>query len=162
MEELHELEARISQALHRIQAGMGAMNRPVAGQGPEDFARLEAALDEEQTANAQLEERIRTLKGKLERAKEEQAAEAERHREGMGRLDGELQGLQEANAELRDASEQLRRAAEEGVSDPELINRAMKAELEALTASRAAEIAEIDAILAEFRPVLEAGQEEAQ
>ncbi|MGZ9810048.1 hypothetical protein ACXN5S_06250 [Pseudoroseicyclus sp. H15] len=154
MDDLHELEARISEALRRIRAGMGGMSRPVEGQGPEDFARLEEALDEEKLVNAQLNERVRALKTKLDGATAAQEEEAARHRETVGRLDGEMQALQEANAELRDASAQLRRSAEEGVSDPELINRAMQAELEAMSAARAAEIAEIDAILAEFRPVL--------
>ncbi|WP_373356555.1 hypothetical protein [Pseudoroseicyclus sp. CXY001] len=177
MEELQQYEARISEALGRIRVGMGALRRPAPGQGPADFERLEVALDEEKTANAQLGERVRALKARLEaaeaakaeaEAKAGRAASAEGsepadqadHREALGRLDAELRRLQEANAGLRDASAELRAAAEAGAVDPALIDQAMKAELEALTAARAAEIAEIDAILAEFRPLLgdEAGE----
>ena len=66
----------------------------------------------------------------------------------MAALDRDLQGLRAATRQLRDSNAALREANAEGVGEAELINAAMKAELEALRASRAAEVAEADAILA--------------
>jgi len=48
----------------------------------------------------------------------------------------------------------LRTANEAGVGEPHLINKAMMAELEALRASRATDVAEADAILGALTPLV--------
>jgi DNA repair exonuclease SbcCD ATPase subunit len=167
MSELPQLETRITAALDRIKTGLDGLSvpEPVAVSEPEvvgpdvdalatQVAELGAKLDEEQTANAQLEERVKLLKdrqdGKL--AKLESNVDAGRAR--SARMDRELQRLRQVNAELRDINVQLREAVSDGVSEPHLVNKAMLAELEALRATRAADAAEMDAILQELTPII--------
>ena len=82
--------------------------------------------------------------------------EIEAQTKTMARLDMDLQRLREANDRLRDSNAALRAANEEGVGAPDLINKAMLAELEALRAARATEAAEAGAILSRLQPLLAA------
>ncbi|SLN12191.1 hypothetical protein [Pseudooctadecabacter jejudonensis] len=170
MSELAQLESRLSEALARIRAGVDKMDAAETSEAPQEVtpdgtaevaeaeakvAELTAKLNDEVTANAQLEERVKLLKerqdGKL--AELEAAVEAARGR--AARMDRELQRLRQVNAELRDNNSQLREAVTQGVSEPHLVNKAMMAELDALRATRAADAAEMDAILEELRPIVE-------
>ncbi|GGL62423.1 hypothetical protein [Wenxinia marina] len=155
--DISDLERRITAALDRIRRGIDAIPEPAPAPeiSAEDHAALSQRLEEERTANAQLEERVRVLKerqeGRIAALEREVAAERER----AGRLDGDLQALRQANAELSDTVAQLRGALEEGLDDPALVNRAILAELEGLKAARAADRTEIEEILAELRPIIE-------
>lgn len=161
MSELPELETRIMAALERIKAGVGAQNAPEPTSDV-DTSALEAQvseltnkLDEEQTANAQLEERVKLLKERQDGKLAELESNVDAGRARSSRMDRELQRLRQVNAELRDINGQLREALSEGVSEPHLVNKAMLAELEALRATRAADAAEMDAILEELTPIIE-------
>ncbi len=64
MSDISDLESRITTALDRIGRGLDALGpKPDAGQDAE-IATLKVALEEEKTANAQLEERVRAIKEK--------------------------------------------------------------------------------------------------
>jgi predicted nucleic acid-binding Zn-ribbon protein len=152
-----DFDIRIAAALDRIRAGldgMGAIGAAAPVGDGRDVQDLRAALDEERTASAQLQERVRLLKDRqdsrmhqLEQAlADEQAARAA--------LDGDLQALRESNADLRDLVAALRQAVSAGVSAPELVNRAAIAELESLRATRAADRAELAAVIAELEPLI--------
>ena len=65
-----------------------------------------------------------------------------------------LRRMKRLTRNIRANNEQLRAAAEAGVTDPALINESLKAELESLKATRDAELIETDAILAGLRPML--------
>lgn len=89
MSELEELQGRIAAAMERIGAGLGALEaaQPEGAEGAgEDLAQ---ALDEERIANAQLEERLKKLKGELDAVKEAAPAEAG----GMSADSSELEAL---------------------------------------------------------------------
>ena len=73
----------------------------------------------------------------------------------MIEMDKELQRLQQINAELRAVASEMRLALAEGVAEPELVNKATMAEIDALNASRAADRAEVAAVLAELKPLVE-------
>ncbi|MCB2115702.1 MAG: hypothetical protein KDE00_05215 [Rhodobacteraceae bacterium] len=156
MNDIAELERRITAALERIGLGLdhlgGAM--PVAADDSAEVERLTAALEDERSANAQLTERVKAIREKQEGV----VGALERRVEDLsGQLDGaveELKRLKEANAELAEANRALAEASDEGVMEPHLINRSMRIELEALRAARAAEIAEMDEILSELRPLI--------
>lgn len=158
MNDIAELERRITAALERIGLGLdhlgdGMPALPVAGESAE-AARLTAALEDERSANAQLTERVKAIREKQEAV----VGALERRVEDLsGQLDSaveELKRLKEANAELAEANRALTEASGEGVMEPHLINRSMRVELEALRAARAAEIAEMDEILSELRPLI--------
>jgi DNA repair exonuclease SbcCD ATPase subunit len=168
MSELPQLETRITAALDRIKSGLDGLSvpEPVAVSVPEvdgpdvdalatQVAELVAKLDEEQAANAQLEERVKRLKERQDGKLAELESNVDAGRARSARMDRELQRLRQVNAELRDINGQLREAVSAGVSEPHLVNKAMLAELEALRATRAADAAEMDAILQELTPIIE-------
>ena len=143
MSTLEEFESRIAAAMERIAAGLGAMS-DVSLDGSED---LQAALDEEKLANAQLQERVRKLTERHDIALEQ-----------IRVLDLELQRLRKSTDQLREANSALREANATGVGDPHLINKSMLTELEALRATRAVETAEATAILSAINTLLASGE----
>jgi uncharacterized protein (DUF885 family) len=69
--------------------------------------------------------------------------------------DAELGRLKRANDALRASAEAIRKAVADGPVSGEMLNQAMAAELEATRASQAADRSELDAILAELKPLIE-------
>lgn len=172
MSDFPQIESRISSALERIRSGLDTLTAPPAvevasAEAAEQaanvdtsaletqLAELSAKLDEEQTTNAQLEERVKLLKERQDGKLAELESNVDAGRARSARMDRELQRLRQVNAELRDINSQLREAVSAGVSEPHLVNKAMLAELEALRATRAADAAEMDAIMAELTPIIE-------
>ncbi len=152
MSEIEELQRRITAAMDQVAFGLEKLAATPAGPDPETLSQLE----EERTANAQLQERVRTLRQKSDgeaTALREQLEESEAR---MAQLDIELQRVRRANSQLSDACVALREANAEGVGEPHLINKAMLAELEALRAARAADVAEASVILASLQPLVDA------
>lgn len=152
MNDIASLEGRLSAALERLQRGLE--NYAGNGAADENLAALSLQLEDEKTANAQLEERVRALKEKQDEIGPMAAKVSEQSAQLAG-LDGELQRLRASNADLRQVAGQLRAAAEGSVADAELINRALMAEVEALQAQRSADRKELDAILSELKPLVE-------
>ncbi|KPP84793.1 MAG: hypothetical protein HLUCCA08_12250 [Rhodobacteraceae bacterium HLUCCA08] len=161
MSELSELERRIAAGLDRIRAGLDGLQAPQMaapapdGPGDADIEALQRQLDEERTANAQLEERVRALKDRQDGRLADLERQVEQARGRATRMDRELQRLRQVNAELRDINSQLRDAVAREVSEPHLVNKAMLAELEALRAARAADVAELDQVMGELTGLLE-------
>jgi len=161
MSEFSVLEARLSAALARIEAGLDAVApiapvpQPDTRPTQDQVDMLAKQLDDERTANAQLEERVRALKDRQDSKISELEGSVEAGRARSSRMDRELQRLREVNAELRDINSQLRTAVSDGVAEPHLVNKAMLAELEALRATQAADAAEMDSILEELTPIVE-------
>ncbi|MEL6807696.1 MAG: hypothetical protein AAFO97_07935 [Pseudomonadota bacterium] len=151
MSEIEALEQRLTAAMDRIAAGTHALG---AAQGA-DTAALQAALDDEKTANAQLTERVRKMSERQEAALAEARAASEATQTRVAAMDLELQRLRKANDQLRESNAALRTANEEGVGEPHLINKAMMAELEGLRAARAADVAEASSILGALGPLLD-------
>ena len=120
-----------------------------------DVSELRRQLDEERTANAQLEERVKTLKHRQDGKLNDLENAVADGRKRAVKMDRQLQRLRQVNAELRQINDQLRQAIEAGISEPHLVNKAMMAELEALRATRAADAAEMDTIMGELRPILQ-------
>ena len=70
-------------------------------------------------------------------------------------LETALDQLRQANEALRENNAALRAALAEGVADAGMINEAMRAELESLSAQQAADAAEVEAILTELKPIVQ-------
>jgi predicted nucleic acid-binding Zn-ribbon protein len=182
MSEIAQFETRISAALDRIRTAAKAahaagevpdeavdqLTAPDAAPAPAaataqdaDLVELRRQLDEERTANAQLEERVKALKQRQDGKLNDLEGAVKAGRKRATEMDRELQRLRQVNAELREINDQLRQAVEAGLSEPHLVNKAMMAELDALRATRAADAAEMDAILGELRPILQQEAEDA-
>lgn len=147
MNEIADLERRITTALERLWRGMDAIP---ASDGGDDGA-LRAALVAE-------EERNRALSGRIEAIRAEQetlVSELERRVADLaGALDlatEELGRLRSVNAALSEAMRELREAR-----DPEarMMDRALLAETEELRSRRAADLAQVEEILEELRPLI--------
>ena len=179
MSEISELEARLSQALHRIAeavrrptvpseegAMLGAEVERLGAQvatlradndaATDEIARLTQALEEEEQVTAQQKARNLALHGQLDEAMEA-AAEVSRLRADLVARDALATQFRRVNAQLRQNNMALREANARGLPDAHLINKAMLIELESIRASREAERAEIDAVMAELQPLVGEG-----
>ena len=158
MATIPELEQRITAAFARIVAGVEALSSvtpaPVA-ETPDD-SDLQAELDEERMAHAQLTERVKVLTEQGSSRQKALGSEVDRLTRQTDAQGLDLQRLRSSVTQLREDLRRLREAAEQGMADPGLINRAMQAELEALRATRAAEASEMSDILAALAPIVEA------
>jgi predicted nucleic acid-binding Zn-ribbon protein len=168
MTQIEELERRISAALDRIAYGVEALDAPApvmpepAPQpeilppeaDPEEVVSLREALADERLANAQLEERIRTIREKQDKSVKDLHGQVSAQRESLSLLDLDLQHLKRANDMLTSVNQELRAALAEKLDDPDLINKAMLAELESLRATRAVDAAETRAVLDALGPLL--------
>lgn len=152
MSDIEELQRRITAAMDQVAFGLAKMGPATAAGPDEDTLRL---LDEERTANAELQERVRGLRTKSEAELAALRAQVDQGHARMAQLDIELQRVRRANAQLSDACAALRAANAEGVGDAHLINKTMLAELEALRAARAADVAEASVILASLQPLVD-------
>lgn len=153
MSDLTDLEQRISMALDRIAAissGRIADNADAAA----DQARLAQALEEEKTANAQLEERLRVVRDRADAAIAQWRQKVERLQQQLVEAEKIMVQVRGINERLREANAALRSRNEDMVGEPHLINQAMVAELEALRVARSADLAEMDAILDEMKPLI--------
>ncbi|MFO1203854.1 MAG: hypothetical protein U1E58_14585 [Tabrizicola sp.] len=161
MQEITELEKRITAALERIGKGVDRLaTQPraaaPAATAPANDAALRAQLEEEKSLTAQLQARLRAAKER--ESKGDLQEKVDRLTQELDVQGLELQRMRRVNASLREQLEALRSAAAAGATEPHLINKAMAAELEALRATRLTEIAEMDEILAALEPHLtEAG-----
>ena len=154
MSDISALENRLIAALDRIGAGVQSLDAAPANTGSAP-AELETQLSEERTANAQLEERVKALKLRQDNKIAELEARATSYRKQMSELDAELQTLRTSNADMRAMNAQLRDAVTGNVGEPELVNRALMAEVDALQAQRSADAAEADAIIADLKSLVE-------
>ncbi len=153
MSDIEELQRRITAAMDQVAFGLEKLG-PTAAAGPDEDTLRQ--LEEERTANAQLQERVRGLRTKSDTEIATLRAQVDEGEGRMATLDVELQRVRRANAQLSDACAALRAANREGVGEPHLINKAMLAELEALRAARAADVAEASVILASLQPLVDA------
>ncbi|WP_368183704.1 hypothetical protein [Aestuariibius sp. HNIBRBA575] len=163
MSDIAELESRLTAALDRIRNGIEAMP-DLAVAAPADtsaqdemaakITELEAKLDEERVVNSQLEERVKALKERQDTLIADLTSEAEDHRGAAAKALDESQRLRALNADLRGINEKLRDAMIEDIAEPHLINKAMLAELEALRATRAADMTEVDVVMGELRQLI--------
>ncbi len=154
MSDISELEGRITAALDRIGQGLDALSPKPDAAEAEEITALKVSLEEEKTANAQLEERVRAIKEKQEHTLANLASEVDRLRGLLQAGESGAMRLKKVNGELRMNNAALRDAASAGVVEPNLVNKSMMAELEALRAAQAADRAELDAILGELEPLI--------
>lgn len=172
MQDLADLERRIAAALQRIGDGIESLASTTApqpeiaatpGQG-DQIRQLEADLAAERRANADLRDRIAELEAAAPATPapalpvdEDAAALHARIEKMTAQLDVqglEMHRMRKTVVQLRENLRGLRRAQAANLADPEQINRAMMAELEAVRVTRLSEVAEMDEILSELTPLI--------
>ena len=119
-----------------------------------DVDVLRAELEAERSANAQLTERVRAIKEKQETmvvALEKKVGRLTQQLEANGT---ELQHQRQLNVDLTAINRKLSEAARTGLIDAETLNQSMETELAALRVARSAEMAEVEEIMAELRPLI--------
>ena len=105
MSDIEELQRRITAAIDQIAFGLDKLGAVAsAGPDPDTLAQLE----DERTANAQLQERVRGLRVKHDTEISALRAQVEEGDARMAQLDIELQRVRRANAQLTDACAALR------------------------------------------------------
>ncbi len=156
MTDLAQVEQRLAAALERIARRIDRGGGGRASEADPAVAALRAQLEKERAANAQLSERVAQIKGR----QESQVAQLERRlarlTEQLDLQSLEMLRLKKANSRLIEANTGLRLAQAEAYPDATLVNRSISAELEALQAERRAEMAEMEEILAELKPLIAA------
>lgn len=149
MSDISELETRITTALERINAGLDKWADQPA-ENADEVDALNRQLDDERTANAQLNERLSALKDQMSEKLVVVENALGQLQEQLAHAEATAEALRHSNQELRSSNEALRAAASTGVVEPALINDAMGAELSALRATQQADRAELDAVLSEL------------
>jgi hypothetical protein len=151
MDDIKAYETRIMAALNRVAKGVEAMAAPVAAA---DQGGLQLALDAERTKSALLTERLRSMKDRdaVPTPPTQLEARVDKMTRQLDVQGLELQRMRKTNIQLREQLRVMREAAD-GV-DAGLVNKSMQVELDALRATRASEIAEMDEILAELSPLI--------
>ena len=166
MQDLAELERRIAAALQRIGDGIEAITTATPPEPPPPadqdgaVADLSAALEAEREANAALRAQIAEMQTAAPMAVDVPADTADlqaRIDKMTAQLDVqglEMQRMRKTVVQLRENLRGLRRSQAANLAEPEQINRAMMAELEAMRVTRLSEVAEMDEILSELTPLI--------
>jgi hypothetical protein len=165
MSDLAAYERRITAALdriaRRIEAGATAAKAGAQPRKPDapteaTIAQLRAALEKERATNAQLSERLASARQRQDGQLGQLERRVARLTEQLDLQSLEMLRLKKANARLMEANAALRETCVQNFPDHQLINRSISADLEALQAERRAEMAEMEEILSELRPLVAA------
>lgn len=157
MQDITALEGRITAALERIGKGLDRLSatlRPAAPATPPPApdANLRAQLEEEKTLTAQLQERLRATREK--ESKGDLQDKIDKLTQQLDVQGLELQRMRRTATALREQLAAMRAAQLSGVTEPQLINKSLQTELDALRALRLTEVAEMDEILGALEPHL--------
>ncbi|MGH1465721.1 MAG: hypothetical protein ACRBBQ_10220 [Cognatishimia sp.] len=186
MGEIADLENRLSSALDRIANGIDKVGQAeqfdADDQAEDQSAEIDAlrsALEDEQQANAQLQERLNAVTAEAQAQAQSVVTEgtgsdaeiemlkagfaeeiaalrqsALEEREAWEGLSGRLVRMRRSNKLMRTNALALRQAAAANVADASLINQSLQVEFDALTAAHELERAETDVILKTLQPLL--------
>jgi len=166
MQDLAELERRIAAALQRIGDGIEAIAAappPAEPQPDHDAERadLAAALEAERAVNADLRAQLAQVQDAAPMAVDvppdlaELQARIDRMTAQLDVQGLEMQRMRKTVVQLRENLRGMRRSQAANLADPDQINRAMMAELEAMRVTRLSEVAEMDEILSELTPLIQ-------
>lgn len=160
MTDIKQIETRLSHALDRISAAAGKLAAAPASEGV-DAPQLKAELEAERAKTAKLTERVNAVRQRQDSSVASLERRLARMTEQLDLQSLEMLRLKKANSKLIEANRQLREGVEAQVIEPSAINRSLVAELEALRAERAAELAEMEDVLGELKPLMGTGTQDA-
>jgi Mg2+ and Co2+ transporter CorA len=121
-----------------------------------EVAKLKTALAAEKNTVAQMAERAKSVQTRehVAQGAGQVDAKVEKMTQQLDVQGLELQRMRKSSVQLRENLRVLQEAATKNMVEPQLINKAMMAELENLRATRHTETAEMDEILAELKPLI--------
>lgn len=140
-------------ALAAAQADIDALTQQLT-LAKAELAEQTAAREAAESQSASLTEALDVIRSGDTLLAQQARGEAENLQSTLTKAETAVAELQRVNAQLRTNNAALRGAIETGLSDPGLVDSALKAELEALQAARAADRAELDNVLAALAPML--------
>ncbi len=162
MQEIAELERRITFALERVSKGLAQLNTqstaPQANAAPDtsvDTAALRTELEEERTVTAQLQERLRVIKEKEVLALEALQSQLASMSGMLSKQNAELGRLRRTLSDTTLELANVTDAAQSGSIEAAHINAAMQSELQALRLLRASEADELQSLVAVLTPLIE-------
>lgn len=169
MANLEKLEARLDTALDALARGGGSDAAAMS----ERVGELEKALEAATQAAEQSRSALVEAEKELEALREETQAQDQLDEEDITALNRQIENLSRAqsdafedrrrakqyNQHLRKLNASLRKANEENLANPELINKSLETELEQLSASRDRDLQEINDILARLQPLVEGSED---
>lgn len=173
---LAQYEERLVTALSRIQSGIAkwpdAVAEPAVAEPMEavaapvmedagEIASLKEALEEERTANAQLEKRVKHIRSRQQAKVAALEEEVEALRQKLADAEKTATDMRRSSEEARQALQALQGSAQDGMAEPHLVNKAMMAELTSLRAERAADAAEINDIITAIEAAKKEGVQNA-
>lgn len=150
MNDIAELERRITTALERIWRGLDEI--PATAARDDENGALRAALAAEQEKTRRLTERVEAIRERQETVVGDLERRVVELGEHLVAAEDEATRLRGINASLSDAVRELREASD---PDAAVLDRALRAEAEELRIRRAADLAEVEEILSELRPLIE-------
>jgi chromosome segregation ATPase len=168
MTDVKQIETRLARALDRIAAAARRApdakpvpTPPAAADESAEVTRLTAELEAERAKTKQLTERVNAVRQRQDSSVTSMERRLARMTEQLDLQSLEMLRLKKANSKLIEANRQLREGHEAQVIEPSAINRSLVAELEALRAERAAELAEMEDVLGELKPLVGAKGQDA-
>ncbi|WP_120635347.1 hypothetical protein [Ruegeria sp. EL01] len=165
MSQIEELQHRIIAAMARIGSGVEALQDEAPGDGAQDEA-LQASLEEERVANAQLQERLKLLKDQHEQEADElrneleqlrltsgEGSESAALREELAQATAKLVSVEAARAELADAKAALENSEELDTLKAE--NEKLRSELDTREdpAPLRAELEQLQALMSQAKQI---------
>lgn len=146
-QDITDARRRLEAALDRISAAVETLG-PAPGRQGEDPAALSEALEAERRLTGELQERLAADAEAYRARVTDLERDCDAMRAQIAALEEDRDRLRAAADTLRGTCESLRRDTADGAAGPDGVNAAMVAEIEALTAARASDRAEIETIIA--------------
>ena len=154
LDELRGAAAAEAEAAERARAEVAALNDELAAER-DNTAAMAREADLGRAALEGVSAELAALKARDRLEALESGLIAEETVARITDLERITEQLRLVNAQLRQNNAALRRAHEAGLPDASLVNDGLRAELEAVTAARTADRAEIESILAALKPLVE-------
>lgn len=145
MQDITELQRRLTAALDRIGSGLDRLGAVSDGTEASDHQSLSAELEAERTRVRELEDRLEDSRDRTGMRAPDIEAELKRCRALLESVEADRNRLKAGNDALRAA---LRAAQAAGdIADADAVNATMAAELDALRQVRESDRTELDAVL---------------
>lgn len=170
MTQFPKIQARLDAAIAIIEnASAGGADPAEVEKLSQDVAKATKATKAAQDEAASAAEALKTARARVETLEKELAEKADSAEAGRTAMIKQIDALDKArtaneeelaktkqyNKHLKKLNTSLRKANEDNVGDPELINQSLEAELEQIKAQRDVDLAEVNGILARLTPLVE-------